>query len=248
MVARELLTESGSIFVQIGDENVHCVRSLMDEVFGRENAVSQIAFRTTTGRAAGTLAGALNYILWYARDSAQVKYRNLFGDKSEGTSTATVYGRVRDSETRATRTLTRDERMDYGSIAERFCLFRPDNLTSSRTAGDGDVRDFLFSGTKVLSWQGNFQDQWNRIEPLEEGRSTLADKRRHIAVHSIFQRLQCDSNCECLDGIPVPAHSRKTSCMSFQTGAKVIERCLLMTTCCAARESDHFCTGIDRCG
>ena len=72
-VARDLLTDSGSIFVQIGDENVHRVRALMDEVFGEDRIVSQIAFRTTTGRASGTLAGALNYLLWYSRDEA-LKY------------------------------------------------------------------------------------------------------------------------------------------------------------------------------
>ena len=70
-VARGLLTESGSIFVQIGDENVHRVRALMDEVFGSANAVSQIPFRTTTARASGTLAGAANYVLWYAREDCQ---------------------------------------------------------------------------------------------------------------------------------------------------------------------------------
>ena len=58
-VARDLLTESGSIFVQIGDENVHRVRALMDEVMGQDNAISQIAFRTTSGRAGSTLAGAV---------------------------------------------------------------------------------------------------------------------------------------------------------------------------------------------
>ena len=67
-VTRELLTESGSVFVQIGDENVHRVRSVMDEVFGTENRISEITFRTTTGRAGSFLASAGNYILWYSKD------------------------------------------------------------------------------------------------------------------------------------------------------------------------------------
>src|SRR5207237_10840303 len=66
-VARDLLTDSGSIFVQIGDENVHRVRALMDEVFGDENCVSLIHFQTTTGQAADILPRSGDYVLWYAR-------------------------------------------------------------------------------------------------------------------------------------------------------------------------------------
>ena len=74
-VARDLLTDSGSIFVQIGDENVHRVRALMEEIFGEENIVSQIAFRTTTGRANDLLAAASNYLIWC--DSKCFKSANI---------------------------------------------------------------------------------------------------------------------------------------------------------------------------
>ena len=72
-VAKDLLTESGSIFVQIGDENVHLVRGLMDEVFGKENFVSQVVLKTTSGAGSPsggtlTLAGVHDYLVWYARD------------------------------------------------------------------------------------------------------------------------------------------------------------------------------------
>ncbi len=86
-VARDLLADSGSIFVQIGDENVHRVRALMDEIFGDSNLISQIAFRTTTGRANDFLAAASNYLIWAARDISKCKYRSLFQDKSAGAST-----------------------------------------------------------------------------------------------------------------------------------------------------------------
>src|ERR1700722_16647270 len=80
MVARGLLTESGSVFIQIGDENVHLVRSLLDEVFGSENFVSQITFKKTSavGSFAGgttVLAGTSDFVVWYARDIDRVKYR-----------------------------------------------------------------------------------------------------------------------------------------------------------------------------
>ena len=80
-VARELLTESGSIFVQIGDENVHLVRCVMDEVFGLENFVAQIYFKTTSGRHAAKIDRLGNYVLWFAKDIENVKYRNLFIQK-----------------------------------------------------------------------------------------------------------------------------------------------------------------------
>ncbi len=82
IVAKDLLTDSGSIFVQIGDENVHLVRTMLDEIFGGECIVSQIAFRTTTGRAGSTLAGARNDLIWFTEGDA-VKYRELYADKSQ---------------------------------------------------------------------------------------------------------------------------------------------------------------------
>src|SRR4029077_10075780 len=86
-VARDLLAESGSIFVQIGDENVHLVRSLMDEVFGSENSCGFITFKKTTG--SGSFSGGTNvlsaisdYLLWYAKDINHVKYRQLYREKT----------------------------------------------------------------------------------------------------------------------------------------------------------------------
>src|SRR5712692_1127204 len=79
MVARDLLTESGSIFVQIGDENVHLMRCLMDEVFGSDNAVELIAFRTKNMTLGGTLLeGVCDYLIWYAKDKKAVKFRKVF--------------------------------------------------------------------------------------------------------------------------------------------------------------------------
>ena len=85
--ARELLTDTGSLFVQIGDENVHLVRSVLDEVFGSENCAALIAFKKTSG--AGSFAGGTNllplvadYIVWYGKQLARTKYRQLFVEKS----------------------------------------------------------------------------------------------------------------------------------------------------------------------
>ncbi len=80
-VARDLLTESGSVFVQIGDENVHRVRALLDEVFGEENFISQIQFKKTSGTGARHLENIYDYVIWYARDQERLKYRQPFYEK-----------------------------------------------------------------------------------------------------------------------------------------------------------------------
>ena len=89
--ARDLLTESGSIFVQIGDENVHRVRALMDEVFGDKNFVGEIAFNKTTGFSGKFLSQITDTILWYARSPEHLKYRQLWQDKVPGDDGATKY-------------------------------------------------------------------------------------------------------------------------------------------------------------
>src|SRR6202043_1791531 len=82
-VARDLLTDSGSIFVQISDENVHRVRALLDEIFGAENFQSTIAFVKTSGlRAVDRLDATFDSLLWYGKDSASVKFRQLWSEKS----------------------------------------------------------------------------------------------------------------------------------------------------------------------
>jgi adenine-specific DNA-methyltransferase len=90
-LARELLTESGSVFVQIGDENVHLVRSLMDEVFGSENFVATINFRSMNPLESGQIESVYDHIIWYAASKDALKYRNLWRPKSLGTGTEFVF-------------------------------------------------------------------------------------------------------------------------------------------------------------
>src|SRR6184192_819440 len=94
-VARDLLTDSGSIFVQIGDENVHRVRALLDEVFGDTNFIAQIATKTSGGSTGVYLSGVVDFVLWFAKDTEHTKYRPLFGTKGLGEDGADKYSRVR---------------------------------------------------------------------------------------------------------------------------------------------------------
>ena len=91
LLARELLSETGSVFVQIGDENVHLVRNLMDEIVGEAHFVSIIAMKKTGGQSSSGLAGVCDYLVWYARDKAKLKYRALFSEKEPGEEGAKQY-------------------------------------------------------------------------------------------------------------------------------------------------------------
>jgi adenine-specific DNA-methyltransferase len=227
-VMRDLLAESGSIFVQIGDENVHRVRAVMEEVFGDENIVSQIAFRTTTGRANERLAAASNYLLWAARDARRCKYRPLFQDKADGASTEQVYSLLRDALGNVRR-MTKGEREDPGSLDQGLRVFMADNLTSSRPAGDGDVREFPFCGRDYEPGKGTFKTKKPGLDRLAKADRLMATSQGSLRYIRF------------LDDFPVIPFSNvwvDTGTGSFtedkvyvvQTSTKVIERCLLMTT------------------
>src|ERR1700738_1953710 len=131
-VAKELLTESGSIFVQIGDENVHRVRAVMGEVFGEENFVSQITFTTTSG--AGSFAGSTNviasiasHLVWFARNKEHIKYRELLISKSFEGTVPSAYNKVElaDGQRRGAKESERGGELPAGGR-----LFALDNLVS----------------------------------------------------------------------------------------------------------------------
>src|SRR6185437_539510 len=135
----------GSIFVQIGDENVHRVRAVMDEVFGERNFCGQITVVKTAGQSSELIAGTADYILWYAHNAEGVKFRMPLADKGLDTDKAGVYRWVRDIDG-SIRALTEQDRLR--STTAR--IFRFDNLTSQRPPGDFPVpfRGHVFgSGT-----------------------------------------------------------------------------------------------------
>jgi len=144
-VARDLLTESGSIFVQIGDENVHLVRSVLDEVFGVQNCVSQIGFAKTTGSTEDYLGQTTDYLLWYGKDKQRVKYRPSLKKKRPGEKGGTNYNRVRDvvgNSQSLTSELMDDPRVASGDLM----IYSLDNLTSQSAGRD--------KGEGAASWFG----------------------------------------------------------------------------------------------
>ncbi|MBD1209856.1 MAG: hypothetical protein H9535_15595 [Ignavibacteria bacterium] len=130
LVARELLTESGSCFVQISDENVHLVRSVMDEVFGSENFVSLIAFRKTSNLTAEFLPTNSDFILWYGKNRESLKFRQLYTNKTYNAVSSDTFGCV-EFEDGSWRRLTKDEKDSPNLIAQQGRLFGLGDLTSS---------------------------------------------------------------------------------------------------------------------
>ena len=148
-VARDLLTESGSIFVQIGDENVHRVRAILDGVFGEENFISQIAFAKTTGFAGSSLSNVNDHILWYSKEMASLKYRALWMRKVAGEEGAgsykpvSTYGTLEGETYSPTRLVTLDQLTSQGassldeSIVIRGQEFPPRTQMHWKTTTDG---------------------------------------------------------------------------------------------------------------
>jgi adenine-specific DNA-methyltransferase len=146
-VARDLLTDSGSIFVQIGDENVHRVRAVMDEVFGDGNFMSLITLQKTGGLAGKYLKGVADYLLWFAKDSAQVKYRQLLSIKTTGDrdNPGKRYDQLEQTDL-TRRPLSREEKRDPSILPAGAHVYQLTDLTSI-SADDKTTDSYEFQET-----------------------------------------------------------------------------------------------------
>lgn len=224
-VARELLTESGSVFVQIGDENVHLVRSLLDEVFGSENFCSSIVYKKTTG--AGSPSGTtdlpsavFDHLLWYARNRDSVKYRRLWQEKRIGEEGATQYNWVEDEEGR--RTATKEE-LRTGSLS----VFAHDNMTS-QSVGATTVFPVTLDGRTVQPLKGGWKTN-------EAGMRRLAVAQRLMFVGNSLRYVRFFKDFSYAPRTnlwedTVTSGFGEPKVFVVQTHTKVITRCLLMTT------------------
>jgi adenine-specific DNA-methyltransferase len=225
VVARDLLTESGSVIVQIGDENVHLVRSVLDEVFGSENFVNCITVQKTAAQDEKLLNRSSDFLLWYARDKSTIKYRNLYARKK--VNTAGPYSRVELADG-ARRSLLPTERNDPSLLPSGSRLFRIDNLSSS---GHGGNTPFVFE-YRGRSYMPNARRHWSTHK---EGMEKLALADR------IFAGGDSLSYIRFLKDFPVAPMNNMwldTGVGGFtddkiyvvQTVSKMIARCILMTT------------------
>ena len=225
-VARDLLADSGSIFVQIGDENVHRVRALMDEVFEEKNFVSQISIQTTTGFQTEYVGNISDYVLWYAKRRETGKSRSPYyrKDFQIGQGNARwlmfqdfTYRGVTASERRA------------GKIPEGTRPYAPDNLLSQGRASN--PQPFTFRDKSDDPWNKN--SHWKANYPTGMERLAKAG-RLHTAENSIrFVRYHEDFELAVHGNIWTDTSTGNfTDDKTYvvQTNSKVIERCILMTT------------------
>lgn len=223
VVAHELLTQSGSVFVQISDDNVHLVRNLLDEVFGSENFVSQIVYTKTTSATTSTLSSVADFILWYSKDKSSVKYRQLFLSKTFVGDNKYIYIETEDGQRRI---MTKEEKMGY--IPKNHHVFRYDNLTSQ--SGEESVRfPVLFNGKTYRINHGSWKTS-------ELGMKTLISKKRISATESSLQYIRYYDDfpyvgLNSLWNDVLGIQSRKDpKVYVVQTATTIIQRCILMTT------------------
>jgi adenine-specific DNA-methyltransferase len=232
-VARDLLSVRGSVFVQISDENVHHVREVLDEIFGPENFCGMIQFRKTSGANSpvarvDVIASVADYLLWYARDRENLKYRQLYLDKEPGGEGSGQYTWVEFPGEEA-RPLTRDERSDIdGVITSGGRLLRPDTLSSPGYSA-GLSRPFIFDGKSFTPPQNS---HW---KTTREGLARLAGSKRIIPIGQrlYYKRYINDFPVFPLTNVWVDTGSSGFSdpkLYAVQTNVRVIQRCLLMTT------------------
>lgn len=228
IIARDLLADSGSLFIQISDENVHVIRSILDEVFGSSNFCSQVPFLKTSGAGSPgnltSLASVADYLLWYAKDFDKKKFREPLLEKQYGGEKAGAYSLVRN-EYGTTRRLTEGERNNEKLIAELdFC--RIDNITSQ-------------SGVEKTKYPVNLEGKVFRPnkgvwKTGEEGMKRLLRANRVYAGDTAigYIRRLADFPAVKLNNLwtdtTISGASEKIYVV--QTSVKIIERCILMTT------------------
>lgn len=234
LVARDLLTASGSCFVQIGDENVHLVRSLMDEVFGSENFVSQIAFATTSGAgsfAGGTdvLANVLNYVIVFARDFEAVKYRQLFKTKRVGGEASSLYTQVLLSDG-STRPINASEKRGE-ALPTDARAFGAGDLTSQTTrVGQTTVFPVTVGGKTVTPAKGGWKTNRAGMNRLINAGRVHASSGKNLGYIRYFD----DFPAAPMSNVWVDTYGQSQfggdKVYVVQTASKVIERCMLMCT------------------
>ena len=227
MVARELLTESGSIFVQIGDENVHRVRAVMDEVFGEENFISLISIQTTTGFEANYLGNMSDFVIWYAKDKQRGKFRAPLYLKSFQLGEGNARWLMLDNFDY--RGVTAAERAYEVNIPEGSKPYKPDNIISQGRAKE--PQPFEFRGRTFDAWTKN--SHWKASYPIGMQRLAWAN-RIHLAENSIqYVRYHTDFDAAVYGNIWTDTGSGNFTdekVYVVQTNTDVVKRCVQMTT------------------
>lgn len=222
-VARELLTESGSCFVQIGDENVHLVRCLMDEIFGSENFVSLITVKKTSGLGSGGLKNVSDFVIWFAKSRDSAKSRLLYRDKTSADSALGSYGNVQLSSGER-RPLKSTEKVDISLLPKMSRLFALGDLVSAgRTEScvfTFELDGRRFSPPGANSWKTNSEGM-NRL--ILADRVVARGVPRFVHFADEYPVIE-------LDNVWTDTQGASDRIYAVQTNTRIIQRCMLMTT------------------
>lgn len=234
-VARDLLTESGSIFIQIGDENVNKIRSLMDEVYGEKNFCNQIAFSGTSGFSSTLLSRTLDYILWYCKDISKIKYRPLFSEKTLGGEGATLYKKVQING-KADIPLgkwMKDNSLQFPidlKLYKDVRFFGAGDLTSQGKASEN--QEYIYNGKSYTPginnhWKANFPTGLDRLKRAER---IYATKKTINYIRYLDDFEFMDRSNIWLDTSGQGQYGDTGKIYVVQTANSVIERCILMAS------------------
>ncbi len=218
LVAKELLADTGSIFVQISDENVHLIRNLMDEIFESKNFVGMISFVTTTSQTSNYVPCVTDFILWYGKDKEIIKYRKLLTQKDVESAKQSSYAKFE----------VNGEYLTKQPEQKEWNLLVFDNLTS-RSGGQSTTIPFDFEGKIYVPRSGGWKTNAGGLKQLSKANrlfskgNTLLYKRYFFD----FPFLPLTNNwTDTQSG----GFGKEIKAYIVQTNTKVIERCILMTT------------------
>ena len=221
ILAKELLSEFGSCFVQINDQNIHHVRELMDEVFGSENFFSLITFRTLSPLGASGLPGGCDYIVWYAKNKKLVKFHQLYVHKEYGEGTNFCWLETENGERRQ---MTKEEREHPDRIPSSWKIFYPNVLVSSGYT-ESCTYDFEFQGKLIRAARKSWRTH-------KEGMTKLIKENRVMlwGERPCFVQYHSDFPLQPIKNLWNDTRSAMRKIYAVQTSEAVIARCLLMTT------------------
>jgi adenine-specific DNA-methyltransferase len=230
LLARELLAPSGSVFVQISDENLHHVRELLDEVFGAENHCATISFAKTTGQSSKLLPVIADYLLWYSRDKASVRYFPVFNRKVLGEFGTDEYTSV-EFEDGARRPMSTEERANPNLLPEGSRAYRLDNLVSQGFSENTTV-PYTFAG---VTYHPSREMHWKTtVQGLDRLVSQKRISARDVGSTLCYVRYVDDFPAVPIGNLWTDSASGDNQTLKklyvVQTLPKVIERCILMTT------------------
>ena len=228
LVARDLLTDSGSVFVQISKENLHHVREVMEEVFGRENFCGQIDYVTTSSQTAELLAATVDHVLWFARDRQAVKFRPLYVEKNFREIVRTTYNKVELADG-SIRPMTADEVDDPNSVPPDARILSLGD-TTSRTGSEASRQSFELDGQIFRPKSGGWKTHLSGLARLASSNRLLAK-----GTNLLYRRYYTDFPYTLLSQLWIDTQlggfvKSEEKLYAVQTAAKVITRCLLITT------------------